>query len=46
MNPRLSPEQIAYTVRHAGDRAIVCDGALLEALGPVLESSATTRRST
>jgi fatty-acyl-CoA synthase len=36
MNPRLSPEQIAYTVRHAGDRAIVCDGALLEALGPVL----------
>jgi fatty-acyl-CoA synthase len=37
MNPRLSPEQIAYTVRHAGDRAIVCDGALLEALGPVLE---------
>jgi len=37
MNPRLSPEQIAYTVRHAGDRAIVCDGALLDALGPVLE---------
>ncbi len=37
MNPRLSPEQIAYTVRHSGDRAIVCDGALLEALEPVLE---------
>jgi len=37
MNPRLSPEQIAYTVRHSGDRAIVCDGALLEALAPVLE---------
>jgi len=36
MNPRLSPEQIAYTVRHSGDRAIVCDGALLDALGPVL----------
>jgi fatty-acyl-CoA synthase len=37
MNPRLSPEQIAYTVRHSGDRAIVCDGALLEALAPVIE---------
>lgn len=36
MNPRLSPEQIAYTVRHSGDRALVCDGALLDALGPVL----------
>jgi fatty-acyl-CoA synthase len=36
MNPRLSPEQIAYTVRHSGDRAIVVDGALLEALEPVL----------
>jgi fatty-acyl-CoA synthase len=37
MNPRLSPEQIAYTVRHSGDRAIIVDGALLEALAPVLE---------
>ncbi|HEX3359397.1 MAG TPA: long-chain-fatty-acid--CoA ligase [Solirubrobacterales bacterium] len=37
MNPRLSPEQIAYTVRHSGDRAIICDGALLDALAPVLE---------
>jgi fatty-acyl-CoA synthase len=37
MNPRLSPEQIAYTVRHSGDRAIVVDGALLKALEPVLE---------
>jgi fatty-acyl-CoA synthase len=37
MNPRLSPEQIAYTVRHAGDRAIICDGQLLDALKPVLE---------
>jgi fatty-acyl-CoA synthase len=37
MNPRLSPEQIAYTVRHSGDRAIIADASLLEALGPVLE---------
>jgi fatty-acyl-CoA synthase len=37
MNPRLSPEQIAYTVRHSGDRAIIVDGALLGALEPVLE---------
>jgi fatty-acyl-CoA synthase len=37
MNPRLSPEQIAYTVRHSDDRAVICDGTLLEALGPVLE---------
>jgi fatty-acyl-CoA synthase len=37
MNPRLSSEQIAYTVRHSGDRAIIVDGALLEALEPVLE---------
>jgi fatty-acyl-CoA synthase len=37
MNPRLSPEQIAYTVRHSGDRAIICDGALLDALAPVLD---------
>ncbi|HWH20655.1 MAG TPA: long-chain-fatty-acid--CoA ligase [Solirubrobacterales bacterium] len=37
MNPRLSPEQIAYTVRHSGDRAIICDGALLDALEPVLD---------
>jgi fatty-acyl-CoA synthase len=37
MNPRLSPEQIAYTVRHSGDRAIVVDPALTEALAPVLE---------
>ena len=36
MNPRLSPEQIAYTVRHSGDRAIVVDGQLLGALEPVL----------
>jgi fatty-acyl-CoA synthase len=37
MNPRLSPEQIAYTVRHSRDRAIICDGELLDALRPVLE---------
>jgi fatty-acyl-CoA synthase len=37
MNPRLSPEQIAYTVRHSGDRAIVVDGSLIAALEPVLE---------
>jgi fatty-acyl-CoA synthase len=37
MNPRLSPEQIAYTVRHSRDRAIICDGELLDALEPVLE---------
>ncbi|HXF30445.1 MAG TPA: long-chain-fatty-acid--CoA ligase [Solirubrobacterales bacterium] len=37
MNPRLSPEQIAYTVRHSGDRAIIVDAALLGALLPVLE---------
>jgi fatty-acyl-CoA synthase len=37
MNPRLSAEQIAYTVRHSGDRAIIADASLLEALGPVLE---------
>jgi fatty-acyl-CoA synthase len=37
MNPRLSPEQIAFTVRHSGDRAIVVDGSLLGALEPVLE---------
>jgi fatty-acyl-CoA synthase len=37
MNPRLSPAQIAYTVRYAGDRAILVDGSLLGALEPVLE---------
>ena len=37
LNPRLSPEQIAYTVRHSGDRAIVVDGALAGALEPVLD---------
>jgi fatty-acyl-CoA synthase len=37
MNPRLSPEQIAYTVRHSRDRAIICDGELLDTLEPVLE---------
>ncbi|MBS1878470.1 MAG: long-chain-fatty-acid--CoA ligase [Actinobacteria bacterium] len=37
INPRLSPEQIAFTVRHSGDRAIVVDGALLGALERVLE---------
>lgn len=37
INPRLSPEQIAYTVRHSGDRAIVVDGQLLGVLEPVLE---------
>jgi fatty-acyl-CoA synthase len=37
MNPRLSPQQIAYTVRHSGDRAIIADAALLGALEPVLE---------
>jgi fatty-acyl-CoA synthase len=37
MNPRLSPEQIAYTVRHSGDRAILVDGSLLGALEPVLQ---------
>ena len=38
MNPRLSPEQIAYTVRHSSDRAIIVDGSLLAALEPVLEA--------
>ncbi len=37
MNPRLSPEQIAYTVRHSGDRAIIVDSQLLGTLAPVLE---------
>jgi fatty-acyl-CoA synthase len=37
MNPRLSPEQIAYTVRHSGDRAILVDVSLAAQLGPVLE---------
>jgi fatty-acyl-CoA synthase len=37
MNPRLSPEQIAYTVRHSRDRTIICDGELRGALEPVLE---------
>jgi fatty-acyl-CoA synthase len=37
MNPRLSPEQIAYTVRHSGDRAVIVDGSLLGALEPVLD---------
>jgi fatty-acyl-CoA synthase len=37
MNPRLSPEQIAYTVRHSRDRAIICDGELRGALEPALE---------
>jgi fatty-acyl-CoA synthase len=37
INPRLSPEQIAYTVRHSRDRAILVDGSLLGALEPVLE---------
>ncbi len=37
MNPRLSPEQIAYTVRHSGDRAIVLDASLAATLAPVLE---------
>ncbi len=35
MNPRLSPEQIAYTVEHAGDRAIVVDASLAAALAPI-----------
>ncbi|HVX33256.1 MAG TPA: long-chain-fatty-acid--CoA ligase [Solirubrobacterales bacterium] len=36
INPRLSAEQIAYTVRHSGDRAILADASLLDALGPAL----------
>ncbi len=35
MNPRLSPEQIAYTVEHAGDKAIVVDASLAAALAPI-----------
>ncbi len=29
LNPRLSPEQVAYTINHAGDRVILLDAVLI-----------------
>jgi fatty-acyl-CoA synthase len=37
MNPRLSAEQVAYTVEHAGDRTIVVDASLAAALAPIAD---------
>jgi fatty-acyl-CoA synthase len=36
VNIRLSPEHIAYVINHAGDRAIILDGSLLDLFEPVL----------
>jgi acyl-CoA synthetase (AMP-forming)/AMP-acid ligase II len=41
LNPRLSPEQVAYTVNHAGDRVLLVDASLraeLERALPLLET--------
>jgi fatty-acyl-CoA synthase len=32
LNPRLSPEQVAYTVNHAGDRVLIVDASLVAEL--------------
>jgi fatty-acyl-CoA synthase len=36
LNPRLSPEQVAFTIRHAGDRVVIVDAALLGEMERVL----------
>ena len=36
LNPRLSPEQVAYTVDHGGDRVILVDASLVGAMEEVL----------
>src|SRR5206468_2290529 len=33
---RLSPEQVAFTVNHAGDRVLIVDASLLAELEPAL----------
>ncbi|HVQ57385.1 MAG TPA: long-chain fatty acid--CoA ligase [Solirubrobacterales bacterium] len=41
LNPRLSPEQIAFTINHAGDRVLLVDPALvgeMERVLPLLDS--------
>ncbi|WP_171172333.1 long-chain fatty acid--CoA ligase [Streptomyces sp. I05A-00742] len=36
LNLRLPPEQLAWIVRHAADRAVIVDGSLLPLLAPLL----------
>ena len=36
VNIRLSPEQVAYVINHAGDRVIILDASLRELFEPVL----------
>jgi fatty-acyl-CoA synthase len=36
LNPRLSPEQVAYTINHARDRVILLDAALIPEMEKVL----------
>ncbi len=41
LNPRLSPEQVAYTANHAGDTVILADASLaeeMERIAPLLET--------
>jgi fatty-acyl-CoA synthase len=41
LNPRLSPEQVAYTINHAGDRVVLVDSELvaeMAAVAPLLET--------
>lgn len=36
LNPRLTPEQLAYIANHANDRVVIVDGSLASLLAPVL----------
>jgi fatty-acyl-CoA synthase len=36
LNPRLSPEQVAYTINHAGDRVVLLDADLVPEMEKVL----------
>jgi fatty-acyl-CoA synthase len=36
LNPRLSPEQVAYTIDHAGDRVVLLDAVLVPEMEKVL----------
>ena len=41
LNPRLSPEQVAFTINHAGDRVVLVDSELvaeMAAVAPLLET--------
>jgi fatty-acyl-CoA synthase len=44
INLRLAPDQLAYVIMHAGDRALIVDGSLLRLLVPIASQLSSLRQ--